>query len=98
MSYIRIAMIRKPDDTLLIKSFVAEDLEDAQQAACNWVAKNFSRDDDMRIMYPEYFLPVAEDYVTTHAERADTPVVHSRVLSEDDREFLTGCRISSEGL
>jgi hypothetical protein len=98
MSYIRIAMIRKPDDTLLIKSFVAEDLEDAQQAACNWVAKNFSRDDDMRIMYPEYFLPVAEDFVTTHAERADVPVVHSRVLSEKDREFLAGCLISSEGL
>lgn len=98
MSYIRIAMIRKPDYTLLIKSFVAEDVEDAQLAACNWVAKNFGSGDDMRIMYPEYFVPVAENFVTTHAERADRPVVHSRVLSEADREFLAGCLISPEGL
>lgn len=95
---IRIAMVRKADDSLHIKAFIAQDLEDAQEAALRWVAKHFGCGDDMRIMYPEYFYPVAEHFITTYAERADVPVVHSRVLSAEDREFLAGCLISTEGL
>ena len=94
----RVAMIRKSDDSLCIKSFTAASFDDAHEAALRWVAKKLADGDDIRVLDAEYFLPVAEHFIETHAERADVPVVHSRVLSEQDREFLAGCLISTEGL
>lgn len=95
---IRVASIKKPDNTLLIKAFAAADVDDAQQAAVDWVSKHLERDDEMRIDFPEFFLLVAEFFVHHNAEKSDVPVVHSRIISDEDRAFLAGCLISFEDL
>lgn len=95
---IRIALIKNLSNELLIKSFFAEDVEDAQNAAANWVAKDLQRDEDFKIVYPELCYLVVDHYVTHDSTCADPPVVHSRVISDEDREFLAGCLISFEDL
>jgi len=83
---------------LHMKAFFAEDVEDAQTAACEWGAKNQERNDDMKIVYPDICLLVVDYFITHDAVCADPPVVHSRELSDADREFLAGCLISFEDL
>jgi hypothetical protein len=95
---IRIAMIKNLKSELLIKAFFAEDVEDAQSAAADWVAKNLGRDEDFKIVYPELCYLVVDHYVVHDATCANPPVVHSHVLSNEDREFLTGCLIRWEDL
>jgi hypothetical protein len=93
---IRIAILKKENDELHMKAFSAEGVEDAKTAACEWVAKNQERNDDMKIVYPDICLAVIEYFITHNAVCADPPVVHSRVLSDEDRKFLTDILISME--
>ena len=49
----------------------------------------------LRSSINEYFLLSIENFVQRPAAEV---VTHSRVLSQEDREFLAGCLISTEGL
>jgi hypothetical protein len=95
---IRIAMLKKANDELHMKAFFAEDVNDAQTAACEWVTKNQECSDDMKIVYPDICLAVVEYFITHNAVCSDPPVVHSRTLSDEDRQFLADVLVNMEDI
>ena len=91
----RIASVRHKDGSITIKPFFGEDFDSAEQAARDWLSTNQSASEFIAIEYEQFFLLSIENFVQRPAAEV---VTHSRVLSQEDREFLAGCLISTEGL
>lgn len=97
-SLIRIAMVKTPSNELRVKAFCAQDFEDAEQAAKDWIATIIGNGDDIKIVNFDYVSPVIEYFVEHYFETVNVPVVFSRVLSDEDIAFLVACGINMEEL
>lgn len=91
----RIASVRHKDGSVTVKPFFGEDFDKAEQAARDWLSTLQSPFEFIAIEYKQYFLMSIKHFVQRPAAE---DVTYSRVLSHEDREFLAGCLISTEGL
>lgn len=91
----RIASVKHKDGSITFKACFGEDFDSAEQVARDWLGTLQSPFEFIAIEYEEFFLMSVKHFVRRPAAEV---VTHSRILSQEDREFLAGCLISTEGL